>query len=332
MRKILVIAVLVSVLSIFTFGVEFAITSVSPFATFGGMSAKTSEFKIVFQYMLTQIDFSIQNLSEKPITIFWDQCSYIDPDNVSHRIIHKGIRYIMRDQPMPPTIIPPTSTINDLIAPTDKIKYTDGYYSETILDNFATGTKFGIMLTLRVGNKKKTSYVFRFTIVKGYKETSSMATSTVASTQAIKTTEGTPTKHINMQLGLGANSVSIFGASHISPKLYGDIQFFLMKDFLIGAQFEYPFSMSPSFSIDAEYKFDIKNMKPFVGLNVGMMFGDGVTVPIIGAYGGVSYPIPTLSNLSAFLKGSLRIATMSSDGFTLSVPIISLTAGMGIDF
>jgi hypothetical protein len=47
--------------------------------------------KIIFSISREQIGFIISNKTNEPIRIDWNQCSYIDVDNLAHAIIHTGV-------------------------------------------------------------------------------------------------------------------------------------------------------------------------------------------------------------------------------------------------
>ena len=63
---------------------------------------------------------SLNNKTDNPIKIDWNQVSYVDISGMSHRIIHSGVKYIGRENPQSPTIIPPTAKIADIVFPTDR--------------------------------------------------------------------------------------------------------------------------------------------------------------------------------------------------------------------
>lgn len=69
------------------------------------------------------INFSMENKTDHSIKILWNEAAYLDENNCSHRIIHYGVKYIERDQPLAPSIIIPRSKIEDIVYPADYVKW-----------------------------------------------------------------------------------------------------------------------------------------------------------------------------------------------------------------
>jgi hypothetical protein len=81
---------------------------------------------ITFALSEKQIGLILQNNLNSPIKIDWNNVSYVDITGIAHRVIHTGVRYIERDKPQVPTIIPPAARIEDAVIPSDHISYTPG--------------------------------------------------------------------------------------------------------------------------------------------------------------------------------------------------------------
>ena len=84
--------------------------------------------KIDWDYAVSQIGFELTNKSDQTLKIAWDDAAFISLTNESGRIFHKGIKYIDRENPQPPTSIYKKTTLSDLIAPTSYTSYTSGQY------------------------------------------------------------------------------------------------------------------------------------------------------------------------------------------------------------
>lgn len=91
-------------------------------------SYQDSLINIVWTYSKTQISFELTNNSDHTLKLIWDDAAFISIDNESSRIFHKGIKYIDRENPLPPTSLYKKTTLSDLIAPTSYIKYISGQY------------------------------------------------------------------------------------------------------------------------------------------------------------------------------------------------------------
>ena len=121
----------------------------------------------------TQIEFVMRNKTNSPLTILWNESSYIDTNGQSHKVMHKGTRLIERNEEIVPTVIPPKSFISDLIAPASYTFWREGvtgYVSskwktnKLIGDGQATeGKTLGVFLSIRSGEMKD-NYLFSFTI------------------------------------------------------------------------------------------------------------------------------------------------------------------------
>ncbi|MGB4415292.1 MAG: hypothetical protein WBI53_10470 [Paludibacter sp.] len=92
-----------------------------------------SIIKIVWSYAYSQIDFKLTNNTEQTLKIIWDDAVYISLNNESGRIFHKGVRYIDRENPQPPTAVYKKTTLTDLISPTSYIYYSGGWVSNPLI-------------------------------------------------------------------------------------------------------------------------------------------------------------------------------------------------------
>jgi len=92
------------------------------------LSFEDDGIKILFSISKREIAFILQNKTNNPIRIDWNQISYVDYLGKSHRIMHSGVKYIDRDNSQAPTIVPPTARIEDIVFPTDYIYYSSGKY------------------------------------------------------------------------------------------------------------------------------------------------------------------------------------------------------------
>ena len=75
-----------------------------------------------------QLDFTLKNLTNEPMKINWDEASLII-NGESKRVMHKGVKFIDRNSPQAPTVIPGNSSIDELVLPTDNVFFNEGYYS-----------------------------------------------------------------------------------------------------------------------------------------------------------------------------------------------------------
>ena len=127
---------------------------------------------ISFAVSKRQIGFIILNKTSNPIKIDWNQVSYIDVLNESHKVMHSGVKYIDRANVQPPTIIPPTAKIEDMVFPSDHIYYTSGKYGgwneipifpEAPKARLFKGRSFSVFMPLEINGILK-NYLFTFIV------------------------------------------------------------------------------------------------------------------------------------------------------------------------
>lgn len=133
------------------------------------------KMKILFIPSSGGINFTIENKMDEPIKIDWNQVAFIDSQGSSSKTMHSGVRFIEKDSSLPPTIVPPTAKVTDVIVPISNISYDGGRYGsgwsvkplfpETGPEAEALqGTPFGVFMPIEVNSKMK-NYMFKFQIV-----------------------------------------------------------------------------------------------------------------------------------------------------------------------
>ena len=79
--------------------------------------------KIRWDFDYTRVDFVLENKTDKSIKVIWDEAIYVDEYGQSANIMHKGIKYIDRNDSQKPSTVARSSKLNDSITPTSKIYY-----------------------------------------------------------------------------------------------------------------------------------------------------------------------------------------------------------------
>jgi len=69
----------------------------------------------------------VNNKSDGPVRIVWDEARFVDEKGVSHRLIHSGIGYEERNDSHPPTVVPARGVLEDFIHPADYFRWEEGY-------------------------------------------------------------------------------------------------------------------------------------------------------------------------------------------------------------
>jgi hypothetical protein len=127
--------------------------------------------KILFSVSEKQIGIILHNKMNAPIRVDWNNISYVDITGLAHGVVHTGVRYIERDRPQVPTVIPPAAMIEDAIIPSDHISYTPGsgggwsaraLFSASKETNLNIGKLFSVFMPLELdGAVKNYSFSFR---------------------------------------------------------------------------------------------------------------------------------------------------------------------------
>ncbi|MGH9971709.1 MAG: hypothetical protein ACREBG_28480 [Pyrinomonadaceae bacterium] len=129
-----------------------------------------SDLQISFSVSAAGMAFVLYNKTDAPIKVDWNQVSYIDTDSESHRVIHRGVRLIQRDESQAPSIIPPAAKLSDFILPSDYFSYSSlktEWIQRPLLPDGPASREYkdrsiGVFLPLGVkGATKNYSFVFK---------------------------------------------------------------------------------------------------------------------------------------------------------------------------
>jgi len=82
---------------------------------------------ILFSISDKEIDFQLKNKTNLPIKLDWNSVSIV-MFGKANRVVHSGVKYIDRNASQAYTMIPPLASIDDIVLPTDKVYYREGYY------------------------------------------------------------------------------------------------------------------------------------------------------------------------------------------------------------
>jgi len=94
----------------------------------GGITRYRSEdsmVRIEWRPAPVDIEFTVNNKTDSPIKIVWDEASFVDEKGISHRLIHSGIGYEERKLPQPPTVIAGGINLQDFIHPLDYFQWKE---------------------------------------------------------------------------------------------------------------------------------------------------------------------------------------------------------------
>lgn len=83
-----------------------------------------SNLNILFIIRPDAIVFGIENKTQSPIKLNWDNFSFVDIENHAHRLIHSSVKLIDSEKQQTTTIIPPMAKIVENVYPPDYIDRT----------------------------------------------------------------------------------------------------------------------------------------------------------------------------------------------------------------
>lgn len=121
-----------------------------------------------------EVNMVMKNRTSNTIKIFWDETLFIKNGSPG-KVMHAGVKFIDRNQSMPPSIVPAGTTFDDVIIPTDNVYYKEGYYSQygsspggwekkDLLPSYTSkGDKFGVFMPMSINGVTK-EYNFNFKV------------------------------------------------------------------------------------------------------------------------------------------------------------------------
>jgi hypothetical protein len=124
--------------------------------------------------VLSQVGFKLKNKTNAPIEVDWSRASFVDFEGEAQRVTHEGMRYIERDKPPAPSVIPPEAQLTDTVIPVNKIEYysDSGWKTNDTIPslNKAEGKTFAVFLPIKVRGVVK-NYHFTFKVEKDLEAT-----------------------------------------------------------------------------------------------------------------------------------------------------------------
>lgn len=93
---------------------------------------------IIWSVGINQLDFTLTNKSMYNMQIIWDEAIYVNQTGQSGKIMHAGIRYADKGQPMANTSVAANSTLSDCIIPVSSVRYSQytGWSQANLLPSF----------------------------------------------------------------------------------------------------------------------------------------------------------------------------------------------------
>jgi hypothetical protein len=126
---------------------------------------------VVFGISRKSVNFTLRNKTESPLKIDWNQWAYVDVEGKSHKVLHKAIAYKDKETSLPPSSVPPTAALEDLIMPTDYVAWSNlegGFLALELLPYSPAASTFigktvSVFMPIEVNGNVK-NYLFSFKV------------------------------------------------------------------------------------------------------------------------------------------------------------------------
>lgn len=79
--------------------------------------------KILWLPSVTMFEFLLENKTDSPMKIVWNEAAYVSEKGDSHKIIHSGVKYSQRNRYQIPSAVEPQSSLKDFVYPADYMSY-----------------------------------------------------------------------------------------------------------------------------------------------------------------------------------------------------------------
>lgn len=106
--------------------------------SYGPPKIETLSAKLDYQYVFedelvrvrwafrsNQMAFSLENKAGHSIQIPWDEAVFVDESGRSHRVMHASVKFADREKPQPPSVVAPKQRLEDIVAPTDYVRWVE---------------------------------------------------------------------------------------------------------------------------------------------------------------------------------------------------------------
>jgi PBP1b-binding outer membrane lipoprotein LpoB len=79
--------------------------------------------KVAVSFTITgrSLQMRFENLSASEVKILWDRSEYTDVKKQTHRLMHSGVRFQDRNNPIPAQVVPSHASVQEAVFPIDKV-------------------------------------------------------------------------------------------------------------------------------------------------------------------------------------------------------------------
>ncbi len=141
---------------------------------------RDSTVAVSFTVSDQSFQFRFENLTAQNVKILWERAEYTDVNRQAHRLMHSGIRFQDRNNPIPDQTVPPRAAVQEAVIPISKVyilqqKKTYDIRPLFVLDNDGAaglkGKTINLLIPVEV-NRAIIPYNFKIEITDSVKESS----------------------------------------------------------------------------------------------------------------------------------------------------------------
>lgn len=92
-----------------------------------------SLMRIEWTYNHYQMNFKLTNQSNQTMKVIWNDAAFIDVNNMSERVYHKGIPFTEKEETQVPTVLYKNSILSDLVSPVSFTYMFNNHWTSDIL-------------------------------------------------------------------------------------------------------------------------------------------------------------------------------------------------------
>lgn len=127
----------------------------------GQIPYSTPNFDMYFQVDTEGVFYFLQNKGADTLRLVFDESTFVLPDGTTSRTVPDNVTWVTRNDPQPPSIIPPNASVRGYLAPVNNLTFGSfGNSGLGIADFFgypnANPVSFRLVLALDVAGQRTT--------------------------------------------------------------------------------------------------------------------------------------------------------------------------------
>jgi hypothetical protein len=122
---------------------RFSYRLISP-AVSDTLQFRDSTIAVSFMFGDRSFQLRFENLTARNVKILWERSEYTDTNGQSHRLMHSGIRFQDRNNPIPDQIVQPRSSVQEAVIPISKVYFVQEKKIYSVRPLFELNTAAGL--------------------------------------------------------------------------------------------------------------------------------------------------------------------------------------------